>query len=76
MSERSRVCNLEFSTFLISKSFSELQRRLDLSKKQLQDSERQLSEADAKNFDLSMNISNLVMFYVASFNITLCLHLC
>ncbi len=49
--------------------FLELRRRLNLSKKQLQDSERRLSEADAKNFNLSMKSFNLQMFGLLVFHV-------
>ncbi|XP_042353496.1 putative leucine-rich repeat-containing protein DDB_G0290503, partial [Plectropomus leopardus] len=42
-----------------TESTAEIQKRLDLTKKQLQDSELRLSDADAKNFDLIMEIADL-----------------
>ena len=53
-----------FCISLTSKSSSELQKRLELITLQLQDSELRLQEADAKNFNLSENISYLLEFRV------------
>lgn len=52
---------------LVSYSFSELQKRVSLISKQLQDSELRLKDADAKNFNLSMKISYWLMFHVMLF---------
>ncbi|KAF3858609.1 hypothetical protein F7725_011810 [Dissostichus mawsoni] len=43
-------------------NFSELQKRLDLTRRQLQDSELRLQEADTKNFEMGVNISYLLIF--------------
>ncbi|KAF3858610.1 hypothetical protein F7725_011811 [Dissostichus mawsoni] len=40
-------------------NFSELQKRLDLTRRQLQDSELRLQEADTKNFEMVMEIADL-----------------
>lgn len=53
--------------FIHFKSFSELQKRLELTKRQLQDSELQLKEADANNFNSSMKSSYLLMFHLMLF---------
>nr|XP_033506680.1 restin homolog isoform X3 [Epinephelus lanceolatus] len=42
-----------------AENLAELQKKLDLSKRQLQDSEVRLNEADAKNFQLIMEIADL-----------------
>ncbi|XP_053185558.1 myosin heavy chain, skeletal muscle, adult-like [Scomber japonicus] len=42
-----------------TEKLAEIQKRLELTKRQLQDSERQLNDADAKNYNLLMEIAEL-----------------